>query len=658
MSKPATISYEFGPFHLDAVKRLLMRDREIVPLTPKAFDILLALVESGHRVLEKSELMNRVWPDSFVEESNLTQNISTLRKALGESASQHQYIVTVPGHGYRFVASVNEVCDEASVLMVERHVRSSIVAEQEEEIESRDLTGEAASQRTLKVNTGQQRRKVWMKNPAFLVAAISAAGLAAALFYFLISSKPKQAETGLGVKLIAVLPFKPIGADSSYEYLGLGMADDLIIKLSNTGEIVVRPTSAVRKYIDPLQDPIAVGRELGVEAVLDGSIRKTGERIRVTVQLLRVRDGKPLWVDRFDEKFTDILAVQDSVSEHLAKALALKLAADEGKRLTKRYTDNSEAFQLYLKGLYHANRWTAEEVKIAIGYFEQAIAKDSNYALAYVGLANCYIKLSSPPIGLLTPKDASLKAKAAVLKALEIDETLAEARVTLAGIKRNEWDWFGVEREFKRAIELSPNSAPAHAGYGAYLSQVARHDECIAEMKRALQLDPLESYINEDLGFRFYIARRYDEAIEQFQKSLDMDPHSWTSHSGLAWVYEQQGRYDEAIAEYEKAKPFSQNDLEILWGFGRVYAASGKRAYAEKVINQLRELSRQRYVSGYLLALIYARLGEKDQAFAWLETAYKDQDLWMKWIKVDPALDNLRSDPRYENLLRRVGLAQ
>jgi len=658
MSKAATTtSYLFGSFHLDTVRRLLFRDREVVPLTPKMFDILLALVENSDRVFEKSDLMNRVWADSFVEETNLTQNISTLRKALGESASQHQYIVTIPGRGYRFVASVREVCDEGPAMVVERHRRGPTIAEQEDETGSQDATREPASiQPALNVTIAAHKEKGWRQTPAFLVTTISVAGLAIVLFYFSIPGTPKKNEMGPRVKSIAVLPFKPIGPDSGDEYLGLGMADDLITKLSNIGAIVVRPSSAVRKYTDPGQDAVSIGRDLRVDAVLDGSLRKAGDRIRVTVQLLRVQDGKPLWVDRFDEKSTDLLDLQDAVSEHLAKALAPKLASEEGPWLTKHYTDNNEAFQLYLKGLYHATRLTAEEDRKAIGYFEQAIGKDSNYALAYVGLANCYINLSSPPIGLLTPKEASLKAKAAVQRALEIDETLPEARVTLAGIKRNEWDWSGVERELRRAIELSPNNARAHAGYGAYLSQVGKHDECIAEMQRALELDPLESAINEDLGFRFYVARRYDAAIEQFQKCLDMDPHWWTCYSGLAWVYEQQGRYDEALGEYQKAKLLSQNSPEILWGLGRVYAASGKRAEAERVINQLVELSRQRYVSGYLLALIYALLAEKDQAFAWLETAYKDQDLWMKWLKVDPAFDNLRSDPRYGNLLRRVGL--
>jgi DNA-binding winged helix-turn-helix (wHTH) protein/tetratricopeptide (TPR) repeat protein len=650
MSKLAVSFYEFGPFHLDAVKRLLLREGEAVALTPKAFDLLLALVESSERVLEKSELIERVWPDSFVEESNLTQNISTLRKALRESPHHHQYIVTVPGRGYRFVASVNEVCDAGDELILERQTRSRIVMEREEEIRLQEET-EAVNQKAIEVSGPKPSQTGWRLSPKLLAIGLVVIGLAIAFSTLLIPSKPKPEVTDQELRVIAVLPFKPMGEEGSEEYLRLGMADALITKLSNVRQIIVRPTSAVIKYGNSDQDPAAIGRELKVNSLLDGRIQRIGDRVRVTVQLLRVRDGTPLWAYKCDEQCADIFEVQDTISEKVAAALALKLTGEERQRLAKRYTENIEAYQLYLKGRYFWNKRTADGLQKAIAYFGQAIEKDPAYALAYVGLADSYSLLSY--FGGLPSNETFPKAKAALQKALEIDDELPEAHASLGLISAwFDWNWSGAEREYQRAVELNQNYATVHHWYGNYLTLIGRQDEGVAELKRAWENDPLSLIINTDLGWALSYARRYDQAIEQLSKTLEMDPNFAHAHIMLAQTYEGNGEFKKAIAEYQKAVELSGGSGEYFGTLGYVYAVSGRRDEAQKLLDGLKK---QKYVRPYRVAVIYAGLGEKEPAFEWLDKAYRARDEGVIGLKVDPKLDSLRSEPRFLDLLQRMG---
>jgi len=343
--------------------------------------------------------------------------------------------------------------------------------------------------------------------------------------------------------------------------------------------------------------------------------------------------------------------VQDSISERVAAALALKLTGEEQKRLTKRYTDNTVAYQLYLKGRYNWNKTTEEGLKKAIDFFNQAIEKDPSYALAYAGLADAYTSLDW--YGVLSTKEANPRAKAAAIKALEIDETLAEAHASLAAVRQYEWDWAGAEREYQRAIGLNPNYAVAHQWYGVYLAYMGRMDEGIAEMTRAQELDPLSLAINAQLGFLFYLARRYDQAIEQCQRTLEMEPGYEEARIYLAWIYVQKGMYEEAIAQYQKLKGDIPDVLAML---GAAYAVSGQRGKARDVLAELKEISQRRYVPPVFVAAIYTGLGDKDQAFAWLEKAYEDRDESFVGLKVLPLFDPLRSDQRFADLLRRMGL--
>lgn len=587
MSNRFSRVYEFGPFCLNATEGLLLCDGRPVSLAPKALAILSVLVGKNGRLVEKSELIDRVWPDTFVEESNLTQNIFTLRKLLGKDAHGRPYIETVSRRGYRFTAEVKELRDE----------------------------GQPPDDRGAGVPPLDGKR---------------------------------------ALTSIAVLPFSLIGEESGDEYLKLGMADALITRLGNIRKIILRPTSAVRKYVSHEQDSIRLGQKLGVEAVLEGTIQRRGEQFRITVQLVSVSSETTLWAERFDEKFTDIFAVEDSISEQVAGALILQLTSDEKRRLTKRYTEDVEAYQAYLKGRYFWNKRTEEGMRKGVECFRQAIEIDPLYALAYAGLADSYNLLGI--YNVLPPPEIFPKAKAAAVKALEIDDTVAEAHTSLASVLQHfDWDWAGAEREYRRALELNPDYATAHHWYANYLITMERHAEAMEEMRLARRLDPLSPIIDGNIGNLLYYTRRYDRALEHFRKILKMEPDFYGTHSNLGGVYEQKGMYEEAISEFEKALALDDNLSTRAW-LGHAYALAGKTAAAHEVINDLKERAQSRYISPYDIAMIYIGLGDVGQAFAWLDRAYEDRSDSLVWLRIDPRLDSIRSDPRLIDLMERVGL--
>jgi DNA-binding winged helix-turn-helix (wHTH) protein/Flp pilus assembly protein TadD len=592
MSKPTRLLYEFGPFLLDVTEQLLLRDGRPIPLKPKLFDLLLLLVENSGHVLDKNRLMSTLWPDTFVEESNLTVNIFALRKALGNSRNKHSYIETVPRRGYRFVANVTEAPNEGV---------DSVAAER---------------------------------------ARLS-------------SNADERFEAGAGVKSLAVLPFKSIGAEAGHEYLGLGLADALITKLTTLRQIKVRPTSAVREYTRA-RDITVAGRKLKVDALLDGSIQRARQRIRVTAQLVDTRDGATLWAENFDAKLVDIFSLEDSLSDQVVRALSLKLTGEERKHLVKRHTESAEAYQAYLKGRYFWNKRTAEGFKRGVEYFEHAIGLDPNYALAYTGLADCYQLLSG--YFALPSREANPKAKAALLKTLQLDDTLAEAHASLAHLRAREWNWPEAENEFKRAIELNRNYVTAHHWYSTYLRMLGRFGEAWAEIKIAEELDPVSLSINTSVGTLLYLIGQYDQALEQLWATVELDPLYPYGHFNLGLAYEAKGMYDEAIKQYRKTQTLLGEGPEVTAYLGHVYALSGRRGEAQKMLDQLKRLSDQGYELRYYIALIYVALGDKDQAFARLEEAYNERDEMLGLLKVDPMLDSLRADPRFMSLLARVGL--
>ena len=612
-SEPVGAFYVFGPFCLNPSERTLLRDGEPVSLTPKAFEILTVLVRNSGHLVGKDKLMHEVWPDAFVEEANITQHVSMLRKALGEATDEHRYIETVPREGYRFMASVRQ--------------------------ESINI---AATQ----TPTARQWSK-WRPG-ARALAAFILLGMAVALSFLWIARRPNQPASAAATRTIAVLPFKSIGAEGDNEYVELGMADALITRLSNLRGIIVRPTSSVSKYTKLQQDAITSGRELGVEAVLDGSVQKIGDRIRVTVRLIHSNDGVPLWAETFDEKWTDVFSVQSSIAEKMAGALALQLTGEERRLMSKRYTDNAEAYQLYLKGRYSSNKWTAEGFQKAIEYFNQAIMLDPGYALAYAGLADCYFGLSTVS---MPPRDVLPKMKEMASKAVALDQSLAEAHSSLsAAMAYHDLDWSGAETEIRRAIELNPNSARAHLNYGDLLSNLGRFDEATPEFEKAQELDPTSAVIVGSLAYHFLRKGDHDRAIKESEKALELEPddHWALGAAGFAYLYK--GETAKALAVFQK-----QGELE---GIGRSYAAMGERAQALKIIDELRETAKHKYVSSFPIATIYLQLGDKDEAIEYLEKTYDERNTNSLFIlKTDRQFDVLRSDPRFMKLMRQLNFA-
>jgi DNA-binding winged helix-turn-helix (wHTH) protein/TolB-like protein/Flp pilus assembly protein TadD len=657
MSKLATEvhhTYSFNGFSIDLDRGCLLRGEQQVKLRPKVFDALRYLVENNNRLVTKAELIGAVWGDSFVTDDSVVQCLVELRRALGGDAQE--YIKTVPRRGYIFDAAVTS--DSAAVEGYTEQVEDVRIVIEEDDGES--SISDPLMQADAHVLPAVSRALwIWGK-PAriLLVCLLLLVGVAIWILYFRGSDKSNQASPVTQVRSIAVLPFKSLSADGSDEYLGLGMADILITRLSSLRQVIVRPTSSVRKYMASDQDPIAAGREQRVDAVLEGSIQRLGDKMRLTVRLLNVEDGSTLWAYKCDEYCTDIFALQDRVSEQVVGVLALELTGDDRKLLAKHYTDNTEAYRLYLKGRYYLGKYDEEGFKKGLESFKQAIDLDPNYALAYAGVADAYYALSNL---YLPPAEAMPKARAVAMKALELDETLAEAHASLALVKSQyEWEWAAAEREYKRALELNPGFASVHFGYSTYLIARGRPEEALAELKQAHELDPLSHAIDLFAVFPFYYAprplRQYDRAIEELRKLIAMDPNFSSAHSLLGGVYLEKGMHDEAVEAHQKAWQLGNNLWDLAY-LVRSYAMAGRRDEAQKALGDLRERARREHVAPNWMAVACLGLGEKDQALTWLEKAYEDRDENMTLLNVDPAFDSLHADPRFIVLLRRIGLS-
>ncbi len=467
----------------------------------------------------------------------------------------------------------------------------------------------------------------------------------------------KPAGRDQGIHTVAVLPFENVGGDPKAEFLSDGVADQIINSLSQVRrqDLKVRPFTSVARFKGKAPDIPTFGRELNVQMIVTGRLHQQGDDLTVRVALVNVGEDNQLWGKQYQGKLGTILDLQDQIARDVAANLRLSLTGDDDKRLTKRYTQNPEAYQLYLKGRHFWNKRTPEWINKAISYFQQATDKDPGYALAYAGLADCYVVPANP----LPPREKMAKARAAAMKALDLDDTLAEAHTALARVLTvYDWDWSGAAKEFQRAIELDPRYALAHEWYGGYWSAIGRNDQSIAERIQAQLLDPLSPIINFELAMAFYHARQYDRAIEEFTKTLEMDPSFQPAHTFLAAAYEQKGMYEKAITGFQKANSLTKGgDSSAMGGLGHVYAVSGKKDEAQNVLNELKRMCVDGYVPAHQIALIYAGLREKDQAFAWLEKAYEERQFGMVWLKTEPRWQSLRSDLRFAHLLQRMRLA-
>jgi TolB-like protein/DNA-binding winged helix-turn-helix (wHTH) protein/Tfp pilus assembly protein PilF len=618
--------YEFGPFRLDPAERKLLRGNEIVALTPKAFDTLHLLVRNSGRVLEKDELISMLWPDTFVEEGSLSNHIFLLRKALCEEPA---FIETVPRRGYRFVGAVRQFPPATPTAL--------------ETIPEAGAPGIAPRPEKARRSWGGRARL------GIAATAVLAALVAAGWFY-------KFAARGEAIDSLAVLPFVNANADPNTEYLSDGITESLINSLSQLPHMKVMSRDSVFRYKGKETDAQTVGHELGVRAIFKGRVTQRGDTLNISAELIDARDNSHLWGQHYDRKLAEMVALREDLAREMASVLRRRLTGAEEKRLTKSYTANPEAYQDYLKGRYWLNKGTEEGYNKATEYFQQAIAKDPIYALAYSGLSDCYSSLAD--FGVVPAKEGYLRAKDAALKALELDDTLAEAHSSLAAIKSSyDWDWTGAEKEFRRAIELNPSYTDAHRLHAEVLWQTGRLDDAIAETKLTLELDPLSLDANNDLGLEFFLARQYDQAIEQEGKVLELDPNYIVAYYFRGVAYLKESMHKESMREFEKAVAISPSDMVALTGLGYGYAVTGKRVEARKVLDKLNALSKQQYVSAVWRAKIYAGLEDKDKAFEWLEKAYEDRSIVsVGYIKTNPMFDTLRADARFADLLRRTNL--
>jgi len=486
-------------------------------------------------------------------------------------------------------------------------------------------------------------RRNW-RATALILACVAV--LAAAAIYFL--------SGGSAMNSLAVLPFVNVGGDPAIEYLSDGISESIINDLSQLPKLGVRSFSSVSRYKGKDLSPAAAGKELKVQAVVTGRLVKRGDEFRVNVELIDVAGDRQIWGSQYTRKAADILAIQEQISREISEKLKMRLSGEQKQRITRRATEDSEAYQMYLQGRYFWNKRTLEGVQQSLDFFNQAIQRDPRYALAYAGQADAYALLGD--LNVLPAREVTPKVKAAASKALELDDTLGEAHTSLAYARLHEWDWTGAEKEFKRAIELNPSYPTAHAWYGEYLIVSGRFDAALAEINRGNELNPLSPVTNLALAARFYYARDYPRAIEQAQQTLAMDA-SFTAARvllGRAWL--ERKAYAQAAAEFRKALQLSDGDTNDLAALGLSFAASRQAAEARKILDQLKERSQQTYVQPMWLAVIYVALGDSDQAFDSIQEAYEDRSTWLVYLKVDPLFDPIRQDPRFTDLLHRVGL--
>jgi DNA-binding winged helix-turn-helix (wHTH) protein/TolB-like protein/Flp pilus assembly protein TadD len=642
--------YEFGDFRLDTAKRLLRRlDGTTVPLTPRVFETLLYMVEHHDTVLDKERLMEAVWPDSIVEENNLSQNISTLRRIFGETPGTHSYIVTVPGHGYRFVAEVSDLTDNGS---------ATVKAEQGTEPTLAENRTDAATAKGRQQSPGKTGGALALAvlGVIVLAAAFLARGPTVGLLKkhrigdAVPATSPRSASET--IHSIAVLPFKPLGSEMNNELLGLGMADAVIGKMSKLKQLIVLPTSSVLKYTDRAFDPIATGRTLDVDAVLSGTVQHSGDHVRANVQLVTVSNGRTVWSEKFDQTFTDIFGIQDAISDSVVRSLALGLTADEQKQLRKHYTINVAAYDSYLMGLHFWDERSKDGLEKAINYFQQAVEKDSNFALAYALMADCYYLQVF--YGYKPAPENTANANAAAERALLLDDSLAEAHVAGAMVRSMQKEGRLAMESLRRALELNPNLAIAHQRYAWCLSAFGQLNDSVREMKRAQELDPLSPTNNTALGMMLVYARQFPASLDYCYRAAELAPNEALVQENLAIAYALNGMYQQAIEHYQRVgelNPDKKGDA-LAW-VATVLVSAGRKPEADSMMPEILDLATAGKADPYNIAVLYAARGEKKSAFEWFAKALETGQMIGPLIRYDPQLDVLRSDNRFAALLRQ-----
>ena len=617
MDEKASI-YEFGEFRVDVARRSLERKGQTVAISGKAFEILVVLLEQRGKSVDKNALMRQVWRDTVVEENNITVAVSALRRALGETPANPKWLVTIPGRGYSFVGEVRRDPQSPSEPSAPTRPVPEIVRPR-------------GSSRT-----------IYLIAAGVLLVVLLASGLIKWFTPVWFAPKP--------LRTLAILPFSVLNQNSKDDYLGLGLTDVLITRLANT-QLVVRPLATVSRFAR--RDPIQSGRDLGVDAVVEGTVQSADNSIRVSARLLRVRDSKTLWAQTFDVATDKAFALEDSIAERVASNLLGSLTSQRQNALNRRPTANATAYANYLRGRYYAaNDYTEDGYRKAVLYLQNAIDEDPAYALAYSGLADTIYDTSNL---VSPPNEAMPRAKAAAQRAVELDPSLAAAHVSLGLIaSKYDWNWDVADREFKKALDIDPKLATAHLWFGVYRAQLGDFNRAISELRRAQELDPLSGEINAYLGLVLYWARRDDDSINQLHQAITFDPMFVPNYVSLCWALDAKGDTKAALGACKQAVGRQSSPWTTL-ALARAQALAGDHVVAVDTMTAVGKRS-DLFVSGYDRAAVYAALDRTDDAFAALEEAYQSRAEWMSYLKVDPQMDALRGDPRYAALLKRMGL--
>jgi len=594
-----------------------------VRLPPKAFDALVLLVENAGHLLEKEELLRKVWPGTFVEESNLTQHISILRKALQDGEGGFQYIETVPRRGYRFIAEV------------------------------RELSGIATDTGFLPDSTPSRHR---FRRPASAIAVLVV--LLAASISTLAVWKRLRGPAPEPIQSLAVLPLRNLSGDPAQDYFAEGMTEALITDLARIPGLKVISRTSIMQYKDSHKRLPQIARELGVDGVVEGSVLRSGDRVRITAQLVRGATDRHIWAASYERDVRDLVTLEDGVSRSIAEQIQKQIAPRAPRQLASSAAVSPQAREDYLKGRYFWNRRSEAGYLKAIEYFQAAVGEDPQYAQAYAGLADAYALLGSMP-NSTAPRDKTMRrAKETALTALHLDDSLADAHTSLAFVEMHyEWKFREAEREFKRAIDLDPNYSTAHQWYAFDLVAMGRLDEAVAEIKRARQTDPLSAIVNTDLAEMLYFDRNYDEALRQARATVEMDPNFAYAHRVMERIYDEKHMFPEAIAEGQRAAALSGDDTWMLLELAHTYLLAGKKADMQDCLRRVANLSPGGNLPDvYAIAEIYVALGDADRALKVLESQYRRREGGLILLNADPCFDSLKSDPRFQQLLQRIGL--
>jgi TolB-like protein/DNA-binding winged helix-turn-helix (wHTH) protein/tetratricopeptide (TPR) repeat protein len=606
------------------------------------------MVEHHNAVLDKERVMEAVWRDSIVEENNLAQAISKLRHIFGETPGSQNYIVTVPGRGYRFVAEVSERTDNGIASMNDQATTPT-------PRENRTESATAKDQQRLPGKTGRSLAFAVLGVIVLSAAFVARGPTVRWLEKHKIGSAspaPSFGPVAQRVQSVAVLPFEPLGQDMNDELLGLGMADAIIGRMSNLKQLVVLPTSTVSKYKGPASDPLAAGRALQMDAILSGTIQRSGNKVRATVQLVRVASGRILWSEKFDQTFTDIFGIQDSISDNVVRSFALNLTTDEQKHLGKHYTTDFAAYDSYLMGLYFWNKRSKEGLEKAIDYFGRAIQKDPNFALAHALMADCYFLQFY--YGYNLQPDRIQNSETAAKRALLLDDSIAESHLAAAQFQLYQKDFHAGVESLRRALALNPNLAVAHLRYAWALCSFGHLDEAVPEMKRAQELDPLSATNSTALGILLTYARQFSDGLAYCSRAAELEPNNYVVRCNLASIYGLNGMFQQAIDQYRMAGELSlESKGDVLASIATVLTSAGRWSEADSMMPEILELAKTGKTDPYNIALLYAARGDKEEGFKWLAKALGNHLPTSATVRYDPLLDPLRSDSRFAALLRQ-----